>query len=70
MDGPSDKIGSLLVVLLKSQIGVQKALEKLVTVRPQRAHIGCSRANDEGRSRSDGNGRGKERSQDGPGDGL
>ena len=32
MDGARDKIGTLLIVLLKSQVGVQKALQKLIAI--------------------------------------
>ena len=38
MDGARDEVGALLVVLLKPQVGVQKALEQLIAIRSQRAH--------------------------------
>ena len=39
-----------------------KALEKLIAVRAQRAHVGCSHVIVEGSGKGDGNRRGKERS--------
>jgi hypothetical protein len=40
MDGARDEVGSLLVVLLKPQVGMKEALQQLIAVRAQRPYIG------------------------------